>query len=393
MELDGENRPATRETATQPKPGLVPRVANVAAVTVVGIAFVGLAGAGIAALNHSAAIDPRSKPAQPVGVTAITVEQKSSYRTTVTYSGIIEAARQTALAFERAGLVVAVDKDEGDPVHTGDVIARLDTSQLIANRDRLLARQRELEAQLDLARLTRGRLNGLSQRGWTPEQRQDEADASVTRLTAAVAGIAAEVKALDIDIAKSVLRAPFDGNVTARAIDEGAVVAAGTSIVTLAETGRLQARIGLPPAIAAALDLDRTYHLDALGLRLDARVVAKRPDLAAVTRTVPVLFAITEPPHGVPVGEVASLTLERHIDEVGVWLPLTALKEGRRGIWTALVVSETGSQSVVAPVSIEILHVTDGRAFVRGSLRDGDRVVAAGTNRIVAGQRVALKSE
>ena len=37
---------------------------------------------------------------------------------------------------------------------------------------------------------------------------------------------------------------------------------------------------------------------------------------------------------------------------------------------------------------VELLAQDDGRAFVRGALGDGDRIVAAGLDRIVPGQRV-----
>lgn len=366
---------------------------NAAVVAITSIGFVALAGAGIAALKESAATSHSTPAPPPVRVETIRVHQQPAYETTVRYSGLIEATRQTQLAFEQGGLVTAVEVEEGAPVRKGDIIARLDTRTLEAERDQLLARRQELDAQLNLARLTRDRLDGLSQRGWTPEQRQDEANAGVTRLTAAVAGITAELKALDIRLTKSVLKAPFDGTVTTRAIDEGAVVAPGTTLVTLAETANLRARIGLPPAVAASLDPRQTYQLKSLGQVFPARLAVTRSDLDPTTRTVPILFDLTAPTTRAPIGAIAILPLKRRIEETGAWLPLSALKEGRRGLWTVLRVEPQSSGATVTDRAVEILHIADERAFVRGSLANGDAVVARATNRLVAGQRVALGRE
>ncbi|NQV64754.1 MAG: hypothetical protein HQ497_05250 [SAR86 cluster bacterium] len=42
---------------------------------------------------------------------------------------------------------------------------------------------------------------------------------------------------------------------------------------------------------------------------------------------------------------------------------------------------------------MEIIHRGDDAVFVRGTLRDGERIVAGGTARIVPGQRVNITSE
>ena len=62
-------------------------------------------------------------------------------------------------------------------------------------------------------------------------------------------------------------------------------------------------------------------------------------------------------------------------------------------MWTVLRVDPQTSGATVTDRAVEILHVADERAFVRGSLADGDAVVARATNRLVAGQRVALGRE
>ena len=75
------------------------------------------------------------------------------------------------------------------------------------------------------------------------------------------------------------------------------------------------------------------------------------------------------------------------------WLPLAALKEGQRGLWSILVVDAAQGTSVVRPEAVELLYATAEQAFVRGTFKDGADVIRNGTDRVVAGQRVALAKE
>ncbi len=356
-------------------------------------ACAGLAGLGVAALHARAGAEAPPASASPVSVVTSPATLVDGYRTTTRFTGRLEPARQTSLAFERGGLVVSVALDEGQSVRAGAVVSRLETSQLVASRRQSEARRRELEAQRNLAQLTLDRQSRLKGQGWSPEQRLDEAEATLAQLTAALDQVSAQIAAIDIDIAKSDLKAPFDGRIANRFIDEGAVVAPGTPILSLLETGRQQARLGLPPDVAAGLEIGATYTLRAGDRTMQARIAAKRPDLDTATRTMTVLFEIAEPAGATVLGDLVTLDIGVQVDERGTWLPAAALKEGRRGLWTVLVVDRKADDAVVRPEAVEVLHVDAERVFVRGTLRDGDRVLSQGTGRVVAGQRVALSAE
>ena len=104
-----------------------------------------------------------------------------------------------------------------------------------------------------------------------------------TRFAAAIDRVAAQISEIDIDIRKSQLKAPFDGRISRRVIDEGAVVAAGTPIVTLLESGRRQVRVGVPPRIAASLKPKGTLvaaHIATAGTAPRTIATSKRSPLA-----------------------------------------------------------------------------------------------------------------
>ena len=329
-------------------------------------------------------------PPLPVMSRMLRIEQ--AYTITDRYAGRLEPARETPLSFERAGLLLEVAVDEGDPVRAGQVIARLDIEPLQVERRQLEAERRQREADLELARLTTERQQTLQRQGHASMQRYDEARLGAEALLAELARIDAAIAALDIDIVKSVIRAPFAGRVADRFTDEGRVVSAGAPVVHLLESGRAQVRIGVSPAAAAELTVGDRVALTSGTLEMTAVVSALRPDLAGGTRTVPVIFELAEAP-ALPFGEIVELAVDRSVPARGAWLPLAALSEGPKGLWVVTTIVEGDDGPVTAREAVEVIHVSGGEAYVRGTFADATRVVVNGGNRAAPGRRVALLAE
>jgi RND family efflux transporter MFP subunit len=345
--------------------------------------------AGIAALHMRAAAVPSAQPVPPLSVAAVPIAIEEGYKVTTAYIGRIEAARRTALAFERGGLVDAVMVEEGSVIAAGDIVARLDTDLLRARRDGLLAQRRDAEAQRDLALRTAGRQRSLNEMGFASAQRFDEAQLSATALEARIESVAAEIAGLDIEIEKASLRAPFGGTIARRLVDEGTVAAAGAAIVELLETGRMQARVGIAAEPGGVLDGQTGYTLHAGGRELAGRLVSVRPDLDAATRTLEAVFDV-QSDRTLAEGAIVELRIERTVATAGAWLPLSALKEDASGLWTLTVVEPSGDGHRAARAAVEVLHVAGARAFVRGTFNAHALVLADGADRVVPGQQVVL---
>lgn len=359
-----------------------------------------IGGAAAAAVVTVEALQRRADEAQavvetipPLPVAVARLERRDGYEATERFAGRVEAARSADLSFERAGRVSEVLVEEGDAVAEGDVIARLDVDRLQAERARLAADRARIEAQLRLAERTQARQQRLSRRGFAPEQALDEAVSNEASLRAELAALDAREASLDVDFEDSELRAPFAGRIAAQTVDLGAYVGPGVAVARILEVGRPQARIGLSVEQAARLESGLDYDI-AVGERIwRARLAARRPDLDPATRTVSALFDLLDARDGgdaAPVfGEVARLSLSISVDDPGAWAPLTALQEGLRGLWTVYVAApdEAGGY-VLEQEAVEVLHVADGRAFIRTALADGALIVVSGAARVTRGRRV-----
>ena len=328
--------------------------------------------------------------APPLPVEVVIAEHQPFYTVRRAFSGRVEARRASDLGFERNGLVVELLADEGDRVAVGDALARLDDRTLVIDRQRIAAQIDEVSARLELARLTLARREALFQRGHSPEQTRDDIRFEATALAAQLAQLEASLAGIDIELSKTELRAPFDAIVTDRMVDEGTVISAGEPILHIIEDAALEARIGLPSRLASRVAVGSVHDVTVAGLPVRGTVMANVPSLDASTRTMAVILALDGSTAAIPDGELARLLLDERVGEGGTWLPLTALSEGLRGLWSVLVVRndpQTGDQHL-ARADVEVLHMETDRVFVRGTFEAGDRVVATGSHRLVAGQRV-----
>lgn len=394
------------------------------------------------ATNGSTQPEPAVTDALPVD--AIAVEPVTSYTLERTYTGEVVAGRSSALGFERAGTLMQIWVDEGDRVSVGQPLAQLDIrtleaqrQQLAAERQAALAQLRELQAgprseeiatataavteieqQLALARLQRDRREDLYAQGAISREELDreqyntgalenrlaQAQSQLAELqagtrteqidaqTARVQQLEASMRQLDIDLAKSTLQAPFAGTVSTRSADEGMVVNGGQALLSLVEADSLEARIGVPPEIAAGLTVGNEQTLQVGDRTYPATVTALLPELDAASRTVTVVLAIAA--RDLTVGQTARLLLTETQPAEGLWLPITALVPSERGLWSVYVLAAPApdepnpNRYTVSRRDVEVIHTEADRALVSGTLQPGERAIVSGTHRIVPGQRV-----
>ena len=377
-----------------------------------------------------------------LAVETLTVAAVSSYEVASAYTGEIAALRSSDLGFTRSGELVQVLVAEGDRVSSGQTLAVLDTQSLLTQRRQLeaqlaqaqaqllelqrgarqeaiavaQAQVRDVENQLALQRQQQERREFLYQRGAISKEqldefsfgaealaaRRDSAQSSLEELLngtrpeqvaaqqAVVQQLEASIASLDVDLSKSTLRAPFDGVVALRQVDEGVVVGAGQSVVRLVESEAPEARIGMPTSAASRLRAGEAVTVNAAGERFAATVKAVLPEVNPDTRTQSVVFQLEAGVLSrVSPGQTVRVELSETVPTSGLWLPIEALTQDIRGLWSVygVVPAEAGGYQV-QPQAVEILHQETDRVLVQGALQGGDRIVASGVHRLVPGQPV-----
>jgi RND family efflux transporter MFP subunit len=362
------------------------------------------AAAGLTAVAVAVSRQPRPQVQRPLPVAVVTAQPVSRFLTSRDYTGEVVAGRSSSLGFELPGTLERVLVEEGDRVVAGQPLAHLDRRRLQAQRQQSLAQRdvavaavEEMRQQLILAELQRDRRRQLHAQGAISREDLDQqihgSAALRSRLVQAegqVEEAEARLRQIDVDLARSVLVAPFDGTVSQRRLDEGVVVSGGQALITLVEAAPLELRVGVPPDAARDLRPGQRHPVRVGDRHLQATVSALLPELDAGSRTATVVLRL--PAEDLPVGATARLSLRRSETGAGFWLPTTALVAAERGLWSVYVLGPAGpspeqGRQVVRRL-VEPLHSEGDRSLVRGTLRPGDRVIAAGTHRVVPGVRV-----
>jgi RND family efflux transporter MFP subunit len=321
----------------------------------------------------------------PVAVT--TFELAEGYQRETSFLGLVRAGQRSNLGFEVAGLVQALLVREGTVVMAGELVARLDTAQVEARRDALAADLERVRAELDLARLKADRQRDLRETGAVSREAFDETRLRATALEAQLKSAQAQLTGIELVLAKSSLFAPYDGVIAERFVNEGAVVAAGNPVLRIVASGAREAHLGIAVEQAARLVPGERYRLRLRDQDLEAELRSIRPDIDPATLTTTAVFDLPTGSTGLD-GEPVTLNLSEWVAATGGWLPVSALIEGDRGLWNVLRVDENKDGITTVREAVEILHLEGDRAFVRGTLAPGQRVVADGIHRVAPGTPV-----
>jgi RND family efflux transporter MFP subunit len=323
----------------------------------------------------------------PISVETINVTLEEAFTAEEKFTGIVTPRRSSQLGFTNGGRIASLSADIGDKVAMGQTLGALDTRNLRAQLNAANASVREARASYELAESTVDRQIALLEKGHVSSQRVDEARAQANTALARIQAASANADALRVQIDLAQIQAPFDGTVTARMADEGAIAGPGQPVFELVETGNLEARLGLTAKLADRLDTGEIYELSSDQGPVLARLRSVTGVIDANNRTVTTLFDIQNA-DAVTAGAVVRLAMEQEIDEPGLWLPVSALTESDRGLWSVYIARRMGGGWRAEPGIVEIVHQSGERVYVRGAVRDGDRVIIDGLQRITPGQPV-----
>jgi membrane fusion protein, multidrug efflux system len=214
----------------------------------------------------------------------------------------VRAAQRSQLFAKVSGYVTRVLVDKGDRVKKGDLLAEVESP----DSDQ---QEQGAKADLDIKELQLSRLEKLLPGGGVAPQDVDAARAAV------------QIAKSTLERARALrsyekIRAPFDGVVTARYADPGALLPAATSSTTsaqpvleIATLGKLRASLQLGQEEAALVRVGDTVQLDVPGGQLEARISRFSKAIDLRTRTMLAEIDLTNPPDNLYPGAFLQVAL------------------------------------------------------------------------------------
>jgi RND family efflux transporter MFP subunit len=344
-------------------------------------------------------------PGVEVQLATATLTSPSQANAVLTASGYVVARRKAAVASKGTGTLVYLAVEEGDRVKKGQVIARLDDSDVMASLKRARENLRVVEADLDDAKKNYDRMRAVIGTRAISQADYDAAEARYKRVVSTIEAAKYAVTEAEVAVANTRIIAPFDGTVLKKNADVGEIVAplAGAissraAVVTIADMSSLEVEADVSEAnitrVASAQNCEIT--LDAYPQNHYAGYVANivpTADRAKATVLVKIKFKQYDqrvlPEMG---AKIAFLAPGRSADAESVkpllTLPASAVatRDGR-----PVVFQIKDNRAVEVPVATG--QKLAAAIEITGGLKDGDKVIGKVDGRIQPGTKVALKSE
>lgn len=324
------------------------------------------------AIAQSGADKAGSKPI-PVKVYTVTA---AAGRTQIAAVGTLSADESVVIRPEQVGRIVALDFTEGAAVAKGRALVRLDDTEYQAR-----LRQAEAEARLLEERLTRA--ESLFARQFVSEQAVIDARQNLLMAKARID----EAKAL---LAKTVLRAPFNGVIGIRQVSPGAYVKEGQDIVSLSKLDRLKLDMRVPEIHLGALRQagEISVSVDAWpDRRFPARIQVIDPTVDTASRTLLVRALVNNRGGELKPGMFARVSVALG-PQTSVRVPEEAVvaKPGQFFVYRV----EAGK---ARPVTIAPGRREPGWVEVVKGLRAGDTIITEGQLRLKPGAAVQPLAE
>jgi RND family efflux transporter MFP subunit len=335
---------------------------------------------------------PVAAPPKPVRVQPVVLSTGTSEDS---YTGAVRARVETDLAFRVGGKVIRRAVEVGQRVRAGDLLAELDAADYGLNVAAALNQQQATavdaeQAASDAARFARLHADGAVSAG-DAERQKARADAARERLEQARRG----VELARNRAAYALLRAPFDGVVTALRFEAGQVVAEGQPVISLAAAGEREIVVDIPETqvLAARRSPQAVASLFAGdGARFAVTLRELAPLASAATRTYRARYRVGGVGVGAPameLGMTATVWLRTPSGDAAAAAPVATLpasalhhRDGRTAVW---MLATPDASPVLTPV--EVLRYAQDEVQVSG-LAAGQLVVTAGVQKITPSMAV-----
>lgn len=336
-------------------------------------------GVVVAALGLAGCSQEKKAEAQEV-IRPVKVVEIGEAETTrqLDYSGSVRARTEMNLGFRIAGKVTERLVDIGQHVNEGDVLARVDPSDYELSVKSAEASLDAAERQVETVDLARKRAEQLYAKSFAPKSQLDQAVLSYDQAVATRDAARSTLAQAQNQVHYTDLKAGKAGIVTAISADIGQVVGAGTPVMTVAVDGEKEVLIAVPEMDIAGFrpgkEVKASFWSDE-ALTLDGKVREVAGSADPQSRTFAVRVSLPNDPR-VLLGMTANVAATVGSKAQLVSIPLTAMaeKDGKHIVWTVDRASDT-----VHPRPIKVANFTaDGVAVAEG-LKQGDVVVAAGT--------------
>ncbi|MCS4504190.1 efflux RND transporter periplasmic adaptor subunit [Arhodomonas aquaeolei] len=316
---------------------------------------------------------------QPPATIATATAREVSWRPGIQSVGSVSPVQGIEITTEVAGKISEVSFESSSRVKDGDVLVQLDDSVDQASL-------RGLKADRELARVQFERNANLLPKRAVSQSQYDEAKA---RYEAARAQVAEQ----EARIAKKVIRAPFDGLLGIKQVDQGEYITAGQSLVTLTALDPIYVDYAVPERRFGDLRNGQTVQIRVSAYperQFEGEITAIDSGVDEGTRSVNVRATLPNPDDVLRPGMFARVQTLMPEERTVVVVPRTAISYNTYGDFVYVVTGNDGGQRVAKRRAVTTGATQSGSVEITDGLSAGEEVVRAGLVKLRDGQPVTV---
>jgi RND family efflux transporter MFP subunit len=331
--------------------------------------------------------------AQALPTVTLAALQHGDANRTLTLPGNIQPYNKASIYARVNGYLKTWNQDIGAHVKAGDVLASIDAPDLDQQLAQAKATLASAKANYDIAVITANRNDVLVKKQAVAQQLADQTTADAAAKKAIMDASDANVRQLEAMESYKQIVAPFDGVVTARNTDIGALInagnAAGQQLFEVSDLNRVRIYVQVPQAFSADLrpGLKATFEMPQYpGQKFDATLVTTSNAVDATTRSMLVELQADNPDGKLFGGAYCRVDFQIPGEPNMVRLPATALIPVNRGAQVAVL----GDGNKVVLKSIQLGRDFGDTVEVTAGLTPEDRVIDSPPETLQTGDTVQL---
>jgi membrane fusion protein, multidrug efflux system len=312
--------------------------------------------------------------AQPMGVMGYVVKSEN-LNNDIFATGTVIASEMVDLKPEVSGKIVQLNIVEGKPVSKGQLLIKLNDVDLQAS-------MKKLQAQLKLTEQSEQRLRKLLE---VKGVSQDEYDA----ITNQINNIKADMEFTQAQIAKTELRAPFNGIIGLKNISNGAYITASSQVATILVLNPVKIDFTIPEKYSNSVRIgdNISFSIEGLNDKFSGKVFATENQIDPTTRTFKIRAIAANPSGKLKAGAFVKVNFSLQEIKNALMIPSEAMIPILKG--QQVFVSKNG---VAKAVPFEYGMRNDVKVQAISGLSVGDTVITSGLMGIKEGAKVKFMS-
>jgi RND family efflux transporter MFP subunit len=362
------------------------------ALPVIAIAVVGLfVGRALEARRSEQARATVAKPATGLDLAPsdVVVARLLDLPRTLDISGGLKAVNSAVVRAKVAAEVKQLTVREGDAVKAGQVLGRLDTTELDWKLKQADQTASSTRAQLEIAQRALENNRALVAQGFISPTALETSISTEAGARATLGSAQAAVELARKARADAVLVAPIAGLVAQRLVQPGERVSVDAKLIEIVDLSKLELEAAIAPEDVVALEIGHraTLQVDGIAAPVTARVARINPSAQAGTRSIMAYLVVDGQP-ALRQGLFAKGTIELGRKQA-LALPLSAVRVDQAAPY---VLQVQGGRAVATPVRLGERGTVGGEPWIEivAGLAEGTPVLAATAGLVRDGTAVRL---